>query len=56
MDLEVLDEACATVDVLEGRASNYPANPIEDWAAGVRLSSRNGRLWFNDGGKLVRAA
>jgi len=42
------------LDVLEGRASNYPANPIDDWAAGVRLSSRDGNLWFNDNGKLVR--
>jgi hypothetical protein len=42
-------------EVLKGAASNYPANPIDDWAAGVRLSSANGVLWFNDGGKLVRA-
>jgi hypothetical protein len=42
------------LDVLEGRASNYPTNPIDDWAAGVRLSSRDGALWFNDNGKLVR--
>ena len=42
-------------EVLKGAASNYPANPIDDWAAGVRLSSANGALWFNDGGKLVRA-
>jgi len=41
-------------EVLKGAASNYPANPIDDWAAGVRLSSANGELWFNDGGKLVR--
>jgi hypothetical protein len=41
--------------VLKGAASNYPANPIDDWAAGVRLSSANGEMWFNDGGKLVRA-
>lgn len=41
------------LDVLEGRASNYPTNPIEDWAAGVRLSSRDGALWFNDAGRLV---
>ena len=26
-------------EVLKGAASNYPANPIDDWAAGVRLSS-----------------
>lgn len=42
-------------EVLKGTASNYPANPIEDWAAGVKLSSAGGTLWFNDGGKLVRA-
>jgi hypothetical protein len=41
-------------DVLRGAASNYPANPIDDWAAGVRLSSEEGELWFNDGGKLVK--
>lgn len=40
--------------VLKGEASNYPANPIDDWAAGVKLSSAEGRLWFNDGGRLVR--
>lgn len=40
-------------EVLKGAASNYPANPIEDWAAGVRLSSHEGKLWFNDGGKLI---
>ena len=41
-------------EVLKGKASNYPANPIDDWAAGVRLSSAEGALWFNDGGKLVQ--
>jgi hypothetical protein len=41
-------------EVLAGTASNYPSNPIEDWAAGVRLSSEEGVLWFNDGGRLVR--
>jgi len=40
-------------EVLKGTASNYPANPIDDWAAGVKLSSEQGKLWFNDGGKLV---
>jgi hypothetical protein len=39
-------------DVLKGAASNYPENPIEDWAAGVQLSSTAGSLWFNDGGGL----
>ncbi|HEU4590912.1 MAG TPA: DUF1835 domain-containing protein [Steroidobacteraceae bacterium] len=41
--------------VLKGKASNYPANPIDDWVAGVHLSSEKGTLWFNDGGGLVRA-
>ena len=41
-------------EVLKGAASSYPANPIEDWAAGVKLSSADGVVWFNDGGKLVR--
>lgn len=41
-------------EVLEGRASYYPANPIDDWAAGTHLSSRTGNLWFHDAGKLVR--
>jgi hypothetical protein len=40
------------LDVLEGKTSNYPTNPIEDWVAGVRLSSRDGALWFNEGGAL----
>jgi hypothetical protein len=41
-------------EVFKGAASNYPANPIDDWAGGVRLSSKDGALWFNDGGKPVR--
>lgn len=41
-------------EVLRGTASNYPANPIEDWAGGVKLSSAEGTLWFNDGGRLVK--
>jgi hypothetical protein len=40
--------------VLSGAASNYPANPIDDWAGGVRLSSADGQLWFSDGGRLVK--
>ncbi len=42
-------------EVLKGTTSNYPANPIDDWAAGVKLSSEAGVLWFNDGGKLIKA-
>jgi hypothetical protein len=41
------------LDILEGRASNFPANPIEEWAAGVQLSSSRGCLWFRDGDRLV---
>ncbi len=41
-------------EVLKGTASNYPTNPIDDWAGGVRLSSEEGRLWFNDGGRVIR--
>ena len=43
------------LDVLEGKASNYPTNPIDDWAAGVKLSSADGVLWFNEGGGLMPA-
>ena len=41
-------------EVLSGAAPNYPTNPIDDWAAGVKLSSADGALWFNNGGRLVR--
>ena len=41
-------------EVVNGTASNYPTNPIDDYAAGVRLSSEERKLWFNDGGRLVR--
>jgi hypothetical protein len=44
------------LEVLEGRASYYPANPIDDWASGVRLSSADGALWFNDRGRLIPQA
>jgi hypothetical protein len=40
--------------VLEGRASAWPANPIDDWAGGVHLSSANANLWFDDNGTIVR--
>lgn len=41
------------MDVLEGRASNHPTNPIDDWASGVRLSSAGGALWFTEDGRLL---
>jgi hypothetical protein len=41
--------------VLSGAASSYPVNPVDDWAAGVHLSSAKGTLWFNDDGAIVRA-
>jgi hypothetical protein len=40
--------------VLDGHKSNYPANPIDDWAGGVHLSSITGAVWLNDNGRLVR--
>lgn len=40
--------------VQDGTASSHPANPIDDWAGGVRLSTANGNLWFNDQGVIVR--
>jgi hypothetical protein len=44
------------LDVLEGKTSSYPTNPIEDWVAGVKLSSADGVLWFNENGALIREA
>jgi len=41
-------------EVLRGAASNYPTNPVDDWVGGVRLSSAEGTVWFNDGGRLVK--
>lgn len=41
------------LDVLEGRTSNFPANPVEEWAAGVQLSSSRGPLWFRDGDRIT---
>ncbi|MDF3018851.1 MAG: hypothetical protein K0Q92_154 [Steroidobacteraceae bacterium] len=35
-------------EVVAGRASSWPANPIDDWAGGVHLSSAAGNLWFTD--------
>jgi hypothetical protein len=39
--------------VLEGKASNYPTNQIDDWVGGVRLSSVEGAIWFNDRGTII---
>lgn len=39
--------------VLDGFESNHPANPIDFWVGGVHLSSADGRLWLDDGEKLV---
>jgi hypothetical protein len=41
-------------DVVEGRACNHPANPIDDWVCGVHLSSVTGNLWFYDGESVTR--
>lgn len=40
--------------VLEGAKSAWPANPIDDWAGGVHLSSAEHNLWFDEDGKMVR--
>jgi hypothetical protein len=40
--------------VLAGERSAFPANPIDDWAGGVHLSSADRNLWFNDDGRMVR--
>ncbi len=40
--------------VAEGGASAAAENPVDDWVGGVHLSSAEGNVWFNDGGKLVR--
>ncbi len=34
--------------VVEGNASSYPVNPIDEWIGGVHLSSENGNIWFYD--------
>ena len=39
--------------VLDGREANFPANPIDDWAGGVHLSSITGNVWLNDNGRLI---
>jgi hypothetical protein len=40
-------------EVLDGRESNYPTNPIDDNAAGVKLSSAEAKLWFRSGARIV---
>jgi hypothetical protein len=40
--------------VLDGEQSAWPANPIDDWAGGVHLSSAEHHLWFNDGGRMLQ--
>ena len=41
-------------NVLEGCASSYPTNPIDEWIGGVHLSSAEDRLWLHKDGKLHR--
>jgi hypothetical protein len=40
--------------VLDGEKSAWPANPIDDWAGGVHLSSADHNLWFNEEGRMLR--
>ncbi|HEV8443725.1 MAG TPA: hypothetical protein VGQ27_09605, partial [Steroidobacteraceae bacterium] len=44
------------LDVLECRVANYPTNPIDDWASGVRLSSADRQLWFREDGRIQPAS
>jgi len=38
--------------VFEGRASNYPTNPIDEWIGGTHLSSGEGNVWMYEGKEL----
>lgn len=38
--------------VLEGHASSYPTNPIDEWIGGVHVSSEVGNVWMHDGDRL----
>jgi hypothetical protein len=40
--------------VLDGKASSWPVNPIDDWAGGVHLSSAAGNVWFVEDGRVIR--
>ena len=35
--------------VLDGQASAYPTNPIDEWIGGVHVSSATGNIWMSDG-------
>lgn len=39
--------------VLDGKANFIVLNGIEDQVGGVRLSSKEGRLWLYDGSTLI---
>ncbi|MDP2901665.1 MAG: hypothetical protein Q8N96_00950 [Methylovulum sp.] len=38
--------------VMNGKASFYPANPIDKWVGGVHLSSAMSNLWFYQNGRV----
>ncbi len=38
--------------VLEGRASAYPTNPIDEWIGGVHVSSEAGNVWMHVGDRV----
>lgn len=40
--------------VMNGEASFYPANPIDNWVGGVHLSSATDNLWFYKDGQVVK--
>ncbi|MDP2326107.1 MAG: hypothetical protein Q8N51_19055, partial [Gammaproteobacteria bacterium] len=41
--------------VLDGRASAYPTNPIDEWIGGVHVSSATGNIWMSDGDTVRKA-
>jgi hypothetical protein len=43
------------LQVCDGKASAWPANPIDYWAGGVHISSEANNLWFIEEGKPARA-
>lgn len=43
------------LDVLSGKSSSYPENPIDEWIGGCHLSSSDGNLWFFENGQLENA-
>lgn len=39
-------------EILAGKASSYPDNPIDEWIGGCHLSSGGGEFWFYENGQV----